>query len=61
MYADAGLELKLSVFQVEEFQNAQGELDVKVGDVVNVALDAVEDGFGESNFHVKKRMSRILD
>ena len=36
-----------SAIPVAEFQNAQGELEVKVGDTVNVALDAVEDGYGE--------------
>ncbi|MDU3877806.1 MAG: 30S ribosomal protein S1, partial [Klebsiella aerogenes] len=28
--------------------NAQGELEIQVGDEVDVALDAVEDGFGET-------------
>ena len=40
---DAGLKSE-SAIPVAEFQNAQGELEVKVGDTVNVALDAVEDG-----------------
>ena len=32
----------------EEFLNAQGELEVQVGDVVDVVLKAVDDGFGET-------------
>ncbi|MGQ7121599.1 S1 RNA-binding domain-containing protein, partial [Escherichia sp. HC-CC4] len=32
----------------EQFKNAQGELEIQVGDEVDVALDAVEDGFGET-------------
>ncbi len=44
---DAGLKSE-SAIPVAEFQNAQGELEVKVGDTVNVALDAVEDGYGET-------------
>lgn len=44
---DAGLKSE-SVIPVEQFRNAQGELEIKVGDQVDVALDAVEDGFGET-------------
>lgn len=44
---DAGLKSESSI-PVEEFKNAQGELDIKIGDEVDVALDAVEDGFGET-------------
>ena len=44
---DAGLKSE-SAIPVEQFKNAQGELEVSVGDVVDVALDAVEDGFGET-------------
>ncbi|HDR1426291.1 TPA: 30S ribosomal protein S1 [Pasteurella multocida] len=50
---DAGLKSE-SAIPVEEFLNAQGELDVQVGDVVNVALDAVEDGFGETKLSREK-------
>lgn len=35
-----------SAIPAEEFQNAQGELEVQVGDVVDVVLKAVDDGFG---------------
>ena len=37
-----------SAIPSEEFLNAQGELEVKVGDVVDVVLKAVDDGFGET-------------
>jgi len=44
---DAGLKSE-SAIPAEQFRNAEGELEVSVGDVVDVALDAVEDGFGET-------------
>ena len=44
---DAGLKSE-SAIPAEQFKNADGELEVAVGDVVDVALDAVEDGFGET-------------
>ncbi|MGL9722373.1 30S ribosomal protein S1 [Sodalis sp. (in: enterobacteria)] len=44
---DAGLKSE-SAIPVEQFRNAQGELEIEVGDQVDVALDAVEDGFGET-------------
>ncbi|QXO47408.1 30S ribosomal protein S1 [Morganella morganii] len=44
---DAGLKSE-SAIPVEQFKNAQGELEIQVGDEVDVALDAVEGGFGET-------------
>ncbi|MFW0765002.1 30S ribosomal protein S1 [Trabulsiella odontotermitis] len=44
---DAGLKSE-SAIPAEQFRNAQGELEIQVGDEVDVALDAVEDGFGET-------------
>ena len=44
---DAGLKSE-SAIPAEQFKNAQGELEIQVGDEVDVALDAVEDGFGET-------------
>ncbi|HBU3004311.1 TPA: 30S ribosomal protein S1 [Klebsiella pneumoniae] len=44
---DAGLKSE-SAIPAEQFKNAQGELEILVGDEVDVALDAVEDGFGET-------------
>ncbi|EIS4061449.1 30S ribosomal protein S1 [Salmonella enterica] len=44
---DAGLKSE-SAIPAEQFKNAQGELEIQVGDEVDVTLDAVEDGFGET-------------
>ncbi len=44
---DAGLKSE-SAIPAEQFKNAAGELEVQVGSQVDVALDAVEDGFGET-------------
>nr|MBA2814956.1 30S ribosomal protein S1 [Candidatus Pantoea persica] len=44
---DAGLKSE-SAIPAEQFKNAAGELEIQVGDKVDVALDAVEDGFGET-------------
>ncbi|MEQ9995530.1 30S ribosomal protein S1 [Pectobacterium versatile] len=44
---DAGLKSE-SAIPIEQFKNAQGELEIQVGDEVDVALDAIEDGFGET-------------
>ncbi len=44
---DAGLKSE-SAIPAEQFKNAQGGLEIQVGDEVDVALDAVEDGFGET-------------
>ncbi|WP_373066574.1 30S ribosomal protein S1 [Thioalkalivibrio sp.] len=48
---NAGLKSE-GVIPTEQFMNDEGELEVKVGDVVEVALETPEDGFGET------RMSR---
>lgn len=53
MLVDAGLKSE-SAIPVAEFLNAQGELEIQVGDTVNVALDAVEDGFGETKLSREK-------
>ncbi|MBC3764249.1 30S ribosomal protein S1 [Neptunicella marina] len=44
---DAGLKSE-SAIPTEQFKNAEGEIEIAIGDVVDVALDAVEDGFGET-------------
>ena len=36
------------VIPIEQFYNDNGQLEVDVGDEIDVALDAVEDGFGET-------------
>lgn len=50
---DAGLKSE-SAIPAEQFKNAQGELEIQVGDEVDVALDAVEDGFGETRLSREK-------
>ncbi len=44
---NAGLKSE-GVIPRDQFTNSAGELEVEVGDEVEVALDAVEDGFGET-------------
>ncbi len=43
-----------SAIPVEQFKNEAGEVDVKVGDVVDVVLEAVEDGYGETRVSREK-------
>src|SRR5690606_19521568 len=50
---NAGLKSE-GVIPIEQFQNEAGDIDVKVGDEVEVALDAVEDGFGETRLSREK-------
>ena len=49
----AGLKSE-SVIPAEQFKNERGEWEVAVGDEVEVALDAVEDGFGETRLSREK-------
>ena len=49
----AGLKSE-AVIAIQEFQNDQGEANVSVGDEFDVALDAVEDGFGETKLSREK-------
>ena len=39
---------------VAEFTNAAGEITIAIGDTVEVALEAVEDGFGNTNLSHEK-------
>ncbi|MCL1142482.1 30S ribosomal protein S1 [Shewanella gaetbuli] len=50
---DAGLKSE-SPISADEFKNAQGVLEIQVGDEVDVALDSVEDGFGETQLSREK-------
>jgi len=43
-----------AVIPVEQFKNEHGEIEVKSGDMVEVALDAVEDGTGETRLSREK-------
>lgn len=47
MVVNAGLKSE-SYIPIEEFKNDRGEIEVKVGDFVSVAIDALEDGYGET-------------
>ena len=42
---NAGLKSE-STIPTEEFKNDRGEIEVKPGDFVSVAIEALEDGFG---------------
>jgi small subunit ribosomal protein S1 len=44
---DAGLKSE-SVISIDQFKNTSGEVDINVGDEIDVALDATDDGFGET-------------
>jgi small subunit ribosomal protein S1 len=44
---NAGLKSE-SFIAIEEFRNDAGEVDVKPGDFVSVAIEALEDGYGET-------------
>ncbi len=49
----AGLKSE-GVIPLIQFLNDQGEMEVKIGDVVDVALDTIEDGFGETRLSREK-------
>jgi len=49
----AGLKSE-GVIPVEQFKSETGDLEVHVGDIVDVALDTVEDGFGETRLSREK-------
>ncbi len=50
---NAGLKSE-GLIPLEQFYNEEGVLEVKVGDEVEVALDALEDGFGETRLSREK-------
>src|SRR5678815_3512144 len=43
-----------AVIPLEQFKNERGEIEVKAGDSVEVALDAMEDGTGETRLSREK-------
>ena len=53
----AGLKSE-SIIPIEQFYNERGDLEVKVGDDVKVALDTVEDGFGTTRLS-RERAKRL--
>src|SRR5438046_10721814 len=44
---NAGLKSE-SFIPIEEFKNDKGEVEVKAGDFVTVAIESLEDGYGET-------------
>ena len=50
---NAGLKSE-GLIPIDQFYDEHGELEVNVGDAVDVALDAVEDGFGETRLSREK-------
>jgi small subunit ribosomal protein S1 len=50
---NAGLKSE-SYVPIEEFRDDRGELEVKIGDFVHVAIDALEDGYGETRLSREK-------
>ncbi len=56
---NAGLKSE-GIVPIHQFERPDGELEVEVGDEVEVALDAVEDGFGETRLSREKaKRSRV--
>ena len=50
---NAGLKSE-SLISVDEFKNDNGEVDVKIGDFVTVAIDSLENGYGETKLSREK-------
>src|SRR6516225_7274736 len=58
---NAGLKSE-GIVPIEQFKDESGELEVQVGDEVKVALDALEDGFGETKLSREKaKRSMVWD
>ena len=56
---NAGLKSE-GIVPINQFKNNDGELEVEVGDSVQVALDAVEDGFGETRLSREKAKRSLV-
>src|SRR5512134_1610291 len=59
---NAGLKSE-SVIPIDEFRNDRGEIEVTIGDFVPVAIEALEDGYGETRLSrdKAKRLAAWLD
>jgi small subunit ribosomal protein S1 len=59
---NAGLKSE-SFISIDEFKNDRGEVEVKPGDFVSVAIEALEDGYGETRLSrdKAKRLAAWLD
>ena len=47
------------VIPLDEFRNNKGEVDIEVGEEVQVALEAVEDGYGETRISREKARKNL--
>jgi len=56
---NAGLKSE-GIVPISQFKNLQGALEIEVGDSVKVALDAVEDGFGETRLSRDKAKRSLV-
>jgi small subunit ribosomal protein S1 len=56
---NAGLKSE-GIVPIEQFRSESGELEVKLGDEVKVALDAIEDGFGETRLSREKAKRSLV-
>jgi small subunit ribosomal protein S1 len=56
---NAGLKSE-GIVPIEQFRTDAGEIEVKVGDEVKVALDAIEDGFGETRLSREKAKRSLV-
>lgn len=54
----AGLKSE-GVIPTDEFRDVNGEIEVQIGDEVEVALDAVEDGYGETKLSREKAKRNV--
>ncbi len=58
---NAGLKSE-GIVPIEQFKNENGDIEVEVGDEVKVALEALEDGFGETKLSREKaKRSMVWD
>ena len=56
---NAGLKSE-GVITKNQFLDSDGNLEIKVGDTVEVTLDMVEDGYGETLFSREKKLGCVL-
>ena len=56
---NAGLKSE-GIIPIEQFKNDNGELEISVGDNVKVALDAIENGFGETMLSREKAKRSLV-
>jgi small subunit ribosomal protein S1 len=56
---NAGLKSE-GIVPIEQFRNEEGELEIEVGDEVKVALDSIENGFGETMLSREKAKRSLV-